>query len=424
MKTSMHTSGRKTSARECRATILIVLLATATTTILFDEADAKKTKALRRHRRQILQIESPAFQQTFFTTDITQFRPKVSPRLRSFKKSTKSTGKLGSSSSDCDTGDFLSDLMCARFLLSMSMSTENGRGGGLSMSMPFPPSPSEPSVPSVPTPIEPTLPTVPTPTEPSVPITTPAATPAPTPAPTPAEPSVPTPEPNLPTAPSEPTISPAQEGTPTDVPAPTADPDTNEPSGPPNDATPTDQPNESTLAPTKISIPAPTNSPVSGGVTGPTTAPFAECRSKDRQTALASLVEGISPEAVSNSASPQGQALQWITNEDPASIDPCTYPTVEQRFALATLYFATEGDSWLGSEYWLSEEPECAWLGISCDDDEKVEAIVLGTYCCKSYHACFDSDFSSNIYPHLSALLLQKQRKTIWEEPSRMRFAL
>jgi len=92
---------------------------------------------------------------------------------------------------------------------------------------------------------------------------------------------------------------------------------------------------------------------------------------------MVELIQAVSPGATTDPASPQGMALQWISFDDPAQVNPCTYATVQQRFALATLYFATDGENWSGSEYWLSGEPECSWLGIACDDDDQVESIAL-----------------------------------------------
>lgn len=89
--------------------------------------------------------------------------------------------------------------------------------------------------------------------------------------------------------------------------------------------------------------------------------------------------------------SPQYQAAMWMTNEDTfrrgneSSAEAETeaegyyYSLLLQRFALATLYFATGGDEWSGCNRldpicttqeagWLSPVDECAWRAISCDD--------------------------------------------------------
>jgi hypothetical protein len=71
-------------------------------------------------------------------------------------------------------------------------------------------------------------------------------------------------------------------------------------------------------------------------------------------------------------STPQGMAFIWTLNEDPMlADDPCNYPTKEQRYGLATLYFATAGAQWTDSENWLSSTPECEWKGILCGGEDE-----------------------------------------------------
>ena len=74
----------------------------------------------------------------------------------------------------------------------------------------------------------------------------------------------------------------------------------------------------------------------------------------------------------------QGRALLWLLNDDPAMIDPCTYPDVVQRYTLVTLYYATEGESWRENESWLSESSECDRFNVTCDTSGAVTDLVLG----------------------------------------------
>ena len=69
-----------------------------------------------------------------------------------------------------------------------------------------------------------------------------------------------------------------------------------------------------------------------------------------------------------NPASPQGMAIGWITLDDPLKVDPCVYPTLEQRYGLATIYYATAGAGWTTKTDWLGGTSECQWFGITCDD--------------------------------------------------------
>jgi len=123
--------------------------------------------------------------------------------------------------------------------------------------------------------------------------------------------------------------------------------------------------------------PAPTPETSEPNSFGPTTAPFAECRSKAPQLALLSAIQAVTPDAAADPNTPQGQATQWLTFDDPAAIDPCTYPSVEQRWALAVLYYATAGESWNNGEGWLSAEPECTWAGVTCNEDGMVTSLAL-----------------------------------------------
>jgi hypothetical protein len=77
---------------------------------------------------------------------------------------------------------------------------------------------------------------------------------------------------------------------------------------------------------------------------------------------------------------PQGQARQWLIDTDPASVDPCTYATLNQRYALATVYYSTNGDNWIDNSEWLLGQHECDWAKVSCDDDLMLTQLELGTF--------------------------------------------
>ena len=75
-----------------------------------------------------------------------------------------------------------------------------------------------------------------------------------------------------------------------------------------------------------------------------------------------------------SSSSPQAMAFDWIVNTDEAQLTVETASVVEitERFAAATLYFATGGpSSWISSLGFLSEDSICNWndgkdVGIFC----------------------------------------------------------
>jgi hypothetical protein len=120
--------------------------------------------------------------------------------------------------------------------------------------------------------------------------------------------------------------------------------------------------------------------PSSEPSTEPTNEPTNFCASVSREEAIESILVQITDGPIlTKPATPQGQAYQWILNDDPLQIDPCTYPSIEQRYALATFYYSTGGDNWIVDTAWLSVAGECDWFGITCVDG-KVTSISMGTY--------------------------------------------
>ena len=168
---------------------------------------------------------------------------------------------------------------------------------------------------------------------------------------------------SMPTGPSTPT-------TPTMAPVP-----------PPTPApVPTMAPAVPTMAPVATEPPAVINPPPQEASKEPTLSPFAVCESLPREEAMeAILVEVTDGPILTNPATPQGMAYRWILNDDPLQIDPCTYPTVLQRYALASLYFATNGEAWVDNTGWLGGAGECTWFGIMCAGDDVI-SIDLGKF--------------------------------------------
>jgi hypothetical protein len=94
----------------------------------------------------------------------------------------------------------------------------------------------------------------------------------------------------------------------------------------------------------------------------------------------------------------QGQAAAWLIGQDELLVCPDDEKLI-QRFALAVIYFATNGDNWFqcsanplatdacgmedpfktGASRFLSGENECQWAGISCDSQLCVDEIEFGT---------------------------------------------
>lgn len=110
----------------------------------------------------------------------------------------------------------------------------------------------------------------------------------------------------------------------------------------------------------------------------------------DREKELRAVLAVASPppmtECFDIATSPQGQALAWLVDEDPAqlSVDTSSGTEIMERFAAATLYFSTGGgeDLWTSSFGFLSAESICNWNdqndnGIFCDGTGSVTGIKL-----------------------------------------------
>jgi Leucine-rich repeat (LRR) protein len=64
--------------------------------------------------------------------------------------------------------------------------------------------------------------------------------------------------------------------------------------------------------------------------------------------------------------SAQGRAFDWIVNEDTnPQLGEMAEDVIIRRYALATIYFSTEGDSWVNNTNWLSNLTECDWFSSS-----------------------------------------------------------
>ena len=107
---------------------------------------------------------------------------------------------------------------------------------------------------------------------------------------------------------------------------------------------------------------------------------------EEKEAAIREIVADISEFIAKES--PQASALMWLLS-DPHT-DACNIDEVTERYALATLYFATKGDDWFDKSGWLSDLPVCtAWTGIICKDN-RVEKIEL----------CKCLDYKIIFYPH------------------------
>ena len=86
---------------------------------------------------------------------------------------------------------------------------------------------------------------------------------------------------------------------------------------------------------------------------------------------LLSSVSYDGGEALRTPSTPQNRAFNWLAaNSD---LETYTNKRIVQRYALATLYFSTNGDSWMTKERWLDNGDECSWWRSSnpCQEDSE-----------------------------------------------------
>jgi hypothetical protein len=109
--------------------------------------------------------------------------------------------------------------------------------------------------------------------------------------------------------------------------------------------------------------------------TSPTPSP-----ASDNFASLKSLIASVSFDngvALSDPTSPQYNALMWLDNLE-------AYPNWKriQWYALAVLYYSTNGENWQEIDGWMTDEDECTWLthdteNPACNDNGAYYQITL-----------------------------------------------
>jgi hypothetical protein len=101
-----------------------------------------------------------------------------------------------------------------------------------------------------------------------------------------------------------------------------------------------------------------------------------------RRYRMMSLIQSRNPSTTfTDSSSPPNKALDWILS-DPFSSDELSDDRLVQRFALATLYYSTDGANWINVGGWLTSTNECDWGGsgglqILCSQEYMVERVYV-----------------------------------------------
>lgn len=150
------------------------------------------------------------------------------------------------------------------------------------------------------------------------------------------------------------------------------------PSRPPALPTPTDP---SPAIPSSIPTPSPVSAPV-------------DCLlGRTRQEYIYDLLVPITSASILNDpTTPQGMAYDYMANVDPHLTDPCLSDTIEQRYALITLYYSTNGEDWATTQGWLGQDQECLWYGVDCTggDPDIVTEVALRKFSCRNCSRPFD----------------------------------
>jgi Leucine-rich repeat (LRR) protein len=130
----------------------------------------------------------------------------------------------------------------------------------------------------------------------------------------------------------------------------------------------------SPITPTRNPTKKPTSAPV------PTRSPTKNAMSSSTFLAeLKPLLSNESLTALNNPDSPQSQSIQWLLEK--SNFQDWSFQRQVQRFAMATIYYATGGPSWSnGGGNWLTNATECGWFqggsqGNFCNNKEALVSL-------------------------------------------------
>jgi Leucine rich repeat len=113
--------------------------------------------------------------------------------------------------------------------------------------------------------------------------------------------------------------------------------------------------------------------------TSPTAPPtFAPTSLAVVQEFFESLPEPTQSLIKSDTTSPQSKAFTWISSRSHPRYEVDAMKRFKQRFALATLYYATSGDAWRKNDGWLNESVnECEWFVSTCSSSREACLLII-----------------------------------------------
>lgn len=102
------------------------------------------------------------------------------------------------------------------------------------------------------------------------------------------------------------------------------------------------------------------------------------CAERPRSQSIVAFINSITKSTVTlaypSTNTVEESALTWLIDDDPLQLHQGNFMQLQQRYALATLYFS--GD-WQNDNRWLSESNECQWAGIECTNSQSVTELKL-----------------------------------------------
>ena len=102
------------------------------------------------------------------------------------------------------------------------------------------------------------------------------------------------------------------------------------------------------------------------------------------------LLKSVDHNQLTNSSSPEYRAAQWVADQD--GLHMPFSPSFLERYALAALWFATEGENWWRDSPFMTEKHHCKWsmslptvdktvfVGVRCNEKDEVTSLVLRKY--------------------------------------------
>ena len=103
-----------------------------------------------------------------------------------------------------------------------------------------------------------------------------------------------------------------------------------------------------------------------------------------RIKAITRILVNVSEVSTSEFSAAQRKAMDWIFSSNNKHLDPeDNWDRIVQRYALAVLYYSTDGEQWAEKGTFLSDGDECDWHpSLNCTTRRRVAYVMLGESLC------------------------------------------